>query len=72
MTPPPPSPSPPTELAGVVERNITALIERRRAEERSRAADERLVQAISRFTGSMRFVYFHLVFFGLWIGINLG
>jgi len=72
MTPPPPSPSPPTELAGVVERNITTLIERRRAEERSRAADELLVQAISRFTGSMRLVYFHLVFFGLWIGINLG
>jgi len=45
---------------------------RRRAEERSRAADERLVQAISRFTGRMRFVHFHLAFFRLWIAINLG
>jgi uncharacterized membrane protein len=27
---------------------------------------------ISRFTGSMRFVYLHLVVFGLWIVVNLG
>jgi uncharacterized membrane protein len=73
MTAERPSPSPDRpELARVVERNIAALIERRRAEERSRSADERVVQAISRFTGSMRFVYLHIAFFGLWTAINLG
>lgn len=28
--------------------------------------------AITRFTGSMRFVYLHIALFGLWIIVNLG
>jgi len=63
---------PSSNLAGVVERNIAALIRRRRAEEESRAKDERVAEVISRFMGSMRFAYLHLVLFGLWILINLG
>jgi uncharacterized membrane protein len=62
----------PPDLARVVERNIDALLRRRRAEEEARAFDERVAQAISRFTGSMRFVYIHLALFGLWIAVNLG
>jgi uncharacterized membrane protein len=62
----------PPDLARVVERNIEALLQRRRAEEEARAFDERIAKAISRFTGSMRFVYLHLVLFGLWIAVNLG
>jgi uncharacterized membrane protein len=62
----------PPELARVVERNIEALLQRRRAEEEARAFDERIAQAVSRFTGSMRFVYIHLALFGLWIAVNLG
>jgi uncharacterized membrane protein len=65
-------PSPTSELAGVVERNITPLVARRRAEERSRAADERLAHIVARFTGSMGFVYLHLAILGLWVAINLG
>ena len=61
-----------TELAGVVERNIATLIERRRAEERSRSSHERIIQAISRFTGRMRFLYLNLAVFGMWIAINAG
>jgi len=34
--------------------------------------EERLAEAITRFTGSMRFVYLHLVIFGFWIVANLG
>jgi uncharacterized membrane protein len=65
--------TPPTsDLAGVVERNIEALLQRRRAEESARGMDERIAQAVSEFTGSMRFVYIHLTVFGLWILINLG
>src|SRR5688500_1603142 len=33
---------------------------------------ERIAGRISAFTGSMRFVYIHLVLFGLWIAVNLG
>jgi uncharacterized membrane protein len=62
----------PSDLAGVVERNIEALLQRRRAEEEARAFDERIAQAISRFAGSMRFAYIHLLLVGLWIVVNLG
>ena len=60
------------ELAGIVERNIHTLVERRRHEESRRGFQDRLADAITRFTGSLWFVYLHLVIFGLWIAINLG
>jgi uncharacterized membrane protein len=63
---------PPREVAGVVERNIAALLERRRSDDRQRGRNERLADAVTGFTGSMRFVYLHLVIYGLWIVINLG
>jgi uncharacterized membrane protein len=59
-------------MARVVERNITALLARRRQEEKTRGWQDRAADAITRFTGSMRFVYLHLAIFGLWIVINLG
>jgi len=46
-------------------------LERRRDEERHKRFENRLADGITRFTGSMPFVYVHLVIFGLWIGINL-
>ena len=59
-------------MARVVERNIEALIKRRLQEEQRRGLQDRLADAITRFTGSMRFVYIHLLLYGLWIAINLG
>ena len=59
-------------MAGVVERNIRALIERRQEEEKTRRPQDRIADAITRFTGSMKFVYLHVAVFGLWITINLG
>jgi uncharacterized membrane protein len=59
-------------LAHVVERNIDALLAHRREQEVSRSRQERVADAITRFTGSLRFVYIHLLVFGLWIAINLG
>src|SRR5690606_12215880 len=53
-------------------RNIHALQLRRQREEKEATAEERLAEAITRFTGSMRFVYLHLAFFGFWIVANLG
>ena len=60
------------QLAGVVERNIKALIERRRTEDAEKPASERIADRITRFTGSMLFVYLHLAIFGSWIVVNLG
>ena len=66
-----PPPQPPG-LSPVLERNIRALQLRRQQEENEATAEERVAQAITRFTGSMRFVYLHLALFGFWIVANLG
>jgi uncharacterized membrane protein len=65
-------PPPPHGLSPVLERNIRALQVRRQREEKEATLEERLADAITRFTGSMRFVYLHLVVFGFWIVANLG
>jgi len=65
-------PPPQHELSKALKRNIEA-IERRRAEEAEAATlEERLAEAITSFTGSMRFVYLHLAVYGFWIVSNLG
>ena len=61
-----------SELARIVERNIQAVLERRRMEEGRKGTQDRVADAITRFTGSVRFVYIHMVLFGAWIVINLG
>ena len=65
-------PPPPGGLSPVLERNIHALQLRRQREQNEATAEERLAEAITRFTGSMRFVYLHLAFFGFWLVANLG
>ena len=62
----------PSNFNDVVERNIRALLLRRRADDAQKTAEERIADAVTRFTGSMRFVYIHIVLFGSWIAINLG
>ena len=56
----------------VVDRNIETLLERRRQAERSATLSRRLADAVTSFTGSMRFVVLHLAVFGGWIIWNLG
>jgi uncharacterized membrane protein len=53
-------------------RNIEALRRRRRDEEAAAGMEERLASAITRFTGSMGFVYAHVALYGFWIVANLG
>ncbi|HEX9937973.1 MAG TPA: DUF1003 domain-containing protein [Longimicrobium sp.] len=60
------------QMAGVVERNIRALLARRQMEDRQKGVGDRIADGVTRFTGSMRFVYIHLVLFGAWIVVNLG
>ena len=61
----------PPRLAGVVERNMRALLARRHHLEQQKSFDQRIADAITRFTGSMRFVYIHALVYGAWIIINL-
>lgn len=61
-----------SQLAEVVERNIGALLARRRMEAEKKGLEEKLADGITRFAGSMAFVYLHLVVFGVWIAANLG
>jgi uncharacterized membrane protein len=56
----------------LVERNISALLERRRAEERELGWQARMAEHITRFTGSMAFVWLHVMILGLWVAANLG
>ncbi|QAY76154.1 DUF1003 domain-containing protein [Sphingosinicella sp. BN140058] len=68
-TVPPPEPS---SLNTALARNIEALRRRRADEEASASTQERVAGAITRFTGSMRFVYLHAAAYGFWIVANLG
>ena len=68
-TVPPPGPE---SLSSALRRNIEALEERRRQEAAAAPMEARVAEAITRFTGSMRFVYVHLALYGAWIAANLG
>ena len=59
-------------MTGIVRRNIGALTRRQQMNERHIGVQDRIAEAITRFTGSMRFVYIHLVIYGTWIIWNLG
>jgi uncharacterized membrane protein len=60
------------EMARIVQRNIQALVERKRRENINKTREEKVADAVTRFAGSMLFVYIHLCLFGLWVLWNLG
>jgi uncharacterized membrane protein len=66
------APPQPRGLNHALERNIAALEARRREHAASAGVQERVAAAVTRFTGSMLFVYLHLTIFGFWIVANLG
>src|SRR4051812_43158086 len=68
----PPAPDNAANMARVVERNIQAILAHREADEQQLGWQQKLAAAITRFAGSMWFVYLHLLIYGLWITINLG
>ena len=65
-------PPQPETLNSALARNIAALERRRREEAAEATFQDRLAQAIARFSGSMAFVYVHLALYGFWIAANLG
>ena len=61
-----------SELHSVLVRNIRLMEQRRERERATAPVEERVAGAITRFAGSMRFVYLHVLIFTLWILVNLG
>jgi uncharacterized membrane protein len=59
-------------LADVVERNIDTILEVHEEFERRKSRQDRIADAITIFSGSMPFAYLHVVWFGLWVIVNLG
>src|SRR4051812_34365240 len=68
----PTSPPGSESLSAALRRNIHVLEDRRKLEARAATREEKLAGAITRFSGSMSFVYLHLALFGAWILINVG
>jgi uncharacterized membrane protein len=63
-SPPPPDTQPP--IIGVRHEGIIV------AKKRLSSAQDRSSDAITAFAGSMRFVYLHTVWFGVWVALNVG
>jgi uncharacterized membrane protein len=59
------------DVAGVIDRNVEALLRRREAERAATGREDKIADAISAFAGSMKFVYLHLAVYGVWIVVNL-
>lgn len=59
-------------LSTALTRNIQALESRRQQKAAQATREERIAEAVTKFTGSMLFVYLHVVLFGAWVAINLG
>ena len=60
------------QLANIIEQNIHTIIHTRQTAANQRTTEERLADAITDFSGRMYFVYFHIVWFGIWVLLNLG
>ena len=65
-------PAQPPGFTSVLDRNINALRRKRQEEERKASLQDRIAEVITRFTGSMIFVYVHLALVAFWVGVNLG
>lgn len=56
----------------IVRKNTAATIEMQRKMTEARTLGGRIADAITDFTGSMAFVYVHVVWFGIWVVLNIG
>lgn len=63
---------PPPGMSTVLKRNIRAMTEQRELQQSRRGLQAKAADAITRWAGSMQFVYLHLAGFGFWIVANLG
>jgi uncharacterized membrane protein len=56
----------------IIRKNTAAISEVQRREDARRSPTDRAADVITRFSGSMSFVYFHVAWFGVWILLNVG
>jgi uncharacterized membrane protein len=56
----------------VAQENIEQIVRLEQASEERRTTSEKVADAIASFVGSMPFVYLHIVWFLIWVPINLG
>jgi uncharacterized membrane protein len=56
----------------IIRKNISAISEMQRRDVAARKPQERISDSITRFSGSTLFVFLHVVWFGLWILLNIG
>ena len=68
-TAPPPQPE---GLNSALSRNIAALRRQRKQVEAQAGSQQRIAEVITRFTGSMLFVYVHVAILTLWVTLNVG
>jgi uncharacterized membrane protein len=59
-------------LAKVISRNIEKIEALRAQDRANRSLQDRVADGITDFSGRMRFVYFHIAWFTLWILLNSG
>jgi uncharacterized membrane protein len=56
----------------IIRKNISAISEMQRRDVAARKPQERISDSITRFSGSTLFVILHVIWFGLWILLNIG
>lgn len=56
----------------IIRKNISAISEMQRRDVAARKPQERISDSITRFSGSTLFVFLHVIWFGLWILLNIG
>jgi uncharacterized membrane protein len=59
-------------LSHVIERNIRTITRLRLQSARERQVQDRIADVITSFSGSMLFVYIHILWFGAWLLVNTG
>ncbi len=59
-------------LNAIIQDNIETILEHRRQAAKRRTPQERIADFITKLSGSMVFVFLHVIWFAAWIVINLG
>jgi uncharacterized membrane protein len=60
------------DITKIVERNVNALVNRKKEDLKKRSLTQKFISAITSFAGSMSSLYIHSILFGVWIIWNMG
>lgn len=60
------------DVTKIVERNVNALVNRKKQDLKKRSLSEKVIGSITSFAGSMTSLYIHTILFGVWITWNMG